>query len=210
MCPPTNFEDVKRPEAVRVWLLGGFRVSVGSRAIQDDAWRLRKAAALVKLLALAPGHRLHREQVMDILWPDSGRKAASNSLRRTLHATRKVLDPTVGSYYLTSEDESLVLCRGGDLWVDIEAFEAAALSAQRSREPDAYNAAIELYSGELLPEDRYEEWAEDRRRELSETYTSLVLGLAWAYEEREDYGSAIEAHRKVTRGNLPTRRHTQA
>jgi hypothetical protein len=63
----------KRPEAVRVWLLGGFRVSVGSRTIADDAWRLRKAAALVKLLALAPSHRFHRGQAMDILWPESGR-----------------------------------------------------------------------------------------------------------------------------------------
>jgi hypothetical protein len=53
------------PEVVRVWLLGGFRLSVGSRTIGQDAWRLRKAASLMKLLALAPGHRLHREREMD-------------------------------------------------------------------------------------------------------------------------------------------------
>ena len=52
-----------------MWLLGGFRVSVGARTIEDGGWRLRKAASLVKLLALAPGHRLHREQAMDLLWP---------------------------------------------------------------------------------------------------------------------------------------------
>jgi hypothetical protein len=52
--------------------------------VRHDGWRLRKAAALVKLLALAPGHRLHREQIMNPLWLDSGRKAASNSLRKTL------------------------------------------------------------------------------------------------------------------------------
>ena len=59
-----------RSDAVRVWLLGGFRVSVGPRTIAQDAWRLRKATTLVKLLALAPGHRLHREHIMDLLWPD--------------------------------------------------------------------------------------------------------------------------------------------
>ena len=75
-------------EAVRVKLLGGFSVSVGNRTIQQSKWRLRKAAALVKLLALAPGHRLHREQLMDLLWPDSGRKAASSSLRKTLHGDK--------------------------------------------------------------------------------------------------------------------------
>ena len=147
----------EKRKAMRVWLLGGFRVSVGSETITQDAWRLRKAAALVKLLALAPGHRMHREQAMDILWPDSGRKAASNSLRKTLHAARTTLDPAEGSGYLASEDESLVLCPGSDLWLDVDAFEEAAASARRARDPAAYRAALELYADELLPGDRYEE-----------------------------------------------------
>jgi DNA-binding SARP family transcriptional activator len=116
---------------------------------------------------LAPEHRLHREQVVDPLWPDSGRKAAGGCLRKTLHAARRTLNPAGGShYYLVSEDKSLVLCPGDDLWVDVEVFEEAAGAARRSCDPAAYRAAIELYSGELLPEDRYEEWAEYRREEL--------------------------------------------
>lgn len=75
-----------KPEAVRVRMLGGFSVSVGSRAIGQDEWRLKNAAALVKLLALVPDHRLHREQVMDGLWPHLGKRVASNNLRKTLHA----------------------------------------------------------------------------------------------------------------------------
>ena len=137
---PSGSERLRRSEVargekrkpIRVWLLGGFRVSIGSRTIPQDAWHLRKAAILVKLLALALGHRMHREQAMDLLWSDSGRKAASNSLRSTLHAARKVIDPAMGSRYLASEDESLVLCPEGDLWVDVDAFEQGAA---RSRGP---------------------------------------------------------------------------
>src|SRR5215218_9681806 len=110
---PSGFEGGRRSEAVRVWMLGGFRVTIGSRTIVQDAWRLRKGAALVKLLALAPGHRLHREQAMDLLWPDSGKTAASNNLRQALHAARRTLHPDAGSRYLASEDESLVLYPGG-------------------------------------------------------------------------------------------------
>ena len=44
----------REPEAVRAWLLDGFWVSVGSQTIEQDQWRLRKAASLVKLLAIAP------------------------------------------------------------------------------------------------------------------------------------------------------------
>src|ERR671920_2499629 len=125
----------REPKAVRVWLLGSFRVSVGSQTIEQDQWRLRKAASLVKLLAIAPGHRLHREQVMNLLWPDLGKRAASNNLRRVLHAARNALDPAQGSRYLSSQDELLMLCPKGDLLVDVEVFEEAAAPARRSRDP---------------------------------------------------------------------------
>jgi DNA-binding SARP family transcriptional activator len=82
-----------RSEVVRVELLGGFRVTVGSRVVGEGAWRLRKAAALVKLLALSPDHQLHKEQAMDLLWPHLGARAAANNLHRTLHAARRVLEP---------------------------------------------------------------------------------------------------------------------
>jgi predicted ATPase/DNA-binding SARP family transcriptional activator/DNA-binding CsgD family transcriptional regulator len=186
-------------EVMRVWLLGGFRVSVGDRTVEEGAWRLRKAASLVKLLALAPGRLLHREQVMELLWPDLRRRAASNNLRQALHSARQALEPDspTGSRYLASEDESLKLCPSGSLWVDVETFEQAARTARRSREPAAYEVALDLYAGELLPTDRYEEWAEEHRRRLREIYLSLLVGLARLHEERGEYGLAIEALRRV-------------
>jgi DNA-binding SARP family transcriptional activator len=181
-----------RQEPVRIRLLDGFGISVGPRNITRDAWRLRKTAALVKLLALAPDHRMHREQVMDLLWPDSGRKAAANSLRSALYATRKVLDQASGARYLASEGESLALCPGVDLWVDVDAFEAAVATARRSRHPAAYRAALGLYPGELLPDDRYEDWVENRRRELRGAFLSVLIELAGLYEERGDYARGVE------------------
>jgi predicted ATPase/DNA-binding SARP family transcriptional activator/DNA-binding CsgD family transcriptional regulator len=187
----------REPRAVRVWLLGTFRVSVGSRTIEQDQWRLRKAASLVKLLAIAPTHRLHREHVMDLLWPDLGKKAASNNLRRVLHFARRTLDAAKGSRYLASKDESLELCPGGSLWVDVEAFEEAAVMARRSRDPAAYGVAIELYAGQLLPDERYEEWAENKRQGLRGTLLSLLGELTGLYEERGEYGKAVETLRRA-------------
>jgi predicted ATPase/DNA-binding SARP family transcriptional activator/DNA-binding CsgD family transcriptional regulator len=209
MSSPAGLEGVKRSKAIRVWLLGGFRVSVGSRTITRESWRLRKAAALVKLLALAPGHRLHREQAMDLLWPDLGGEAASNNLRQTLHAARRALDPERGYLDLASQDESLVLSPRGNLWVDVEAFEEAAATAHRARDPAAYRLAIELYAGDLLPGNRYEEWAQEPRRRLQERYLSLLLGLAHLHEELADYDSAIEALRRVV-SEEPTREEAHA
>jgi two-component SAPR family response regulator len=90
-------------EAVRIWMLGGFRISVGSsRSIGEDEWRLKKAASLLKLLALAPGHRLHREQVMDLLWPELDSEAAANNLHHALHVARLTLEPSAALLPATS------------------------------------------------------------------------------------------------------------
>ena len=191
---PTN----ERPEPMRVWLFGGFRVSVGVRTVENGKWRLRKAASLVKLLALASGHRLHREQVMDLLWPHLGKRAAANNLRQVLYGVRRILAPTNGYLYLASDGESLVLCPRGDLWVDVDAFEEAAITARRTREPAANRAALDLYAGDLLPEDRYEAWAEDRREGLRQLYLSLLVALAKVYEEGGEHESALDALRKTT------------
>jgi DNA-binding SARP family transcriptional activator len=60
---------------------------------------------------------------METLWPELGRVKASNNLHQILHAARRTLtsDPAEGSRYLASQDESLVLCPEGDLWVDVDA-----------------------------------------------------------------------------------------
>ena len=73
---------------VEVQLLGRFSVAVDGVPISGDAWRSRRAADVVKLLALAPAHRMHRLEVMEALWPDSDPEASGNNLRKALHFAR--------------------------------------------------------------------------------------------------------------------------
>ena len=185
--------------AVRVRMLGGFSVSVGDRRVAEGAGRLRKAAALVKLLALAPGRRMHRGPVADLLRPELDARAQANNLGQVLHVARRVLDPESSSRCLRLRGEQLALFPDSPLWVDVEAFKEAAASAGRIREPAAYRAAIELYAGDLLPGDLYEPWAEDRREGLRRTYLSLLVQLAGlhVHEERGEHAAGIEALKRA-------------
>jgi DNA-binding SARP family transcriptional activator len=79
---------------VRIRLLGGFEVTVDGRPVAADAWRLRKAKTLVKLLALAGGHRLHREALVAVLWPDRDGASATNNLHQALYVARRALAGT--------------------------------------------------------------------------------------------------------------------
>src|SRR5438270_7100894 len=77
---------------VSVSLLGGFAAAVDGVPVPETAWRLKKARELVKLLALAPGHRLHREQAMDVLWRDRGPASAANNLNQAVYIARQALE----------------------------------------------------------------------------------------------------------------------
>jgi predicted ATPase/DNA-binding SARP family transcriptional activator/DNA-binding CsgD family transcriptional regulator len=209
---PTE-DATDRPEPVRIGLFGGFRVWVGPRLVGEDRWRLRKARSLVKLLALSRDHRIHREQAMEFLWPGLDPQSSSNNLHQVLHAARCALEPSAkagaSSGYLLLRDEQILLCPDSALWVDADAFEEATTTARHVGEPQAFGAAIDLYAGELLPEDRYEAWPEERRAQLKELYLSLLGELAILHEERGEHEAAIEALERAV-DEEPTREEAHA
>ena len=186
---------------LRIYLLGGFRVIVGQRPIAEREWRLRKARSLLKLLALAPHHRLHREQILDQLWPDLEPEAALNNLHRVLHALRHVLEPSLEplqpSTYVHFQEEYLALSPLLPAWIDVEQFEMARNAIYAAQQPAAYQAALALYNGELLPEDRYEDWAIHRRTQLRQSYLNLLSDLARLHLAREEKDAAIETLQKL-------------
>src|SRR5262245_48361633 len=79
--------------SARIWLLGGFRVEVDGTPVAASVWRRSRARQLVALVALSPAHRLHREQVMDALWPALPPSAAAANLRKALYYARRALGP---------------------------------------------------------------------------------------------------------------------
>lgn len=179
--------------ALRIELLGGFRVAVGDRAVPEQTWRRRKPAALLKLLALAPGHRLHREQAMDRLWPELAPAAAAANLRKALHQARRGL----GRDGLIASRGELLCLPEEQLTVDVDEFLAALDHARRTGEPDDYARAVELYRGELLPEDRFEEWAIQRREELQGEFVAVLEELAGLLEARGDLPAASRVARRL-------------
>ena len=180
---------------VRLTLLGGFAASVDGVDVPDSAWRLKKARELVKLLALAGDHRVHREQAMDVLWRDRSPSAAANNLNQAVHVARRALDPGA----IESRDGVLVLVAD----VDVDGFEQAAAHARRVGTAAAYWAALALYGGELLPENRYDDWAVDRREELADLALELegeaaALGSGGAFALPSDASSFIGRSRELS------------
>jgi predicted ATPase/DNA-binding SARP family transcriptional activator len=190
-------------DLVRIKLLGDFHVSLGELEIPSEHFRLRKARNLVKLLALSDNHNLHREELMEILWPEGDPGAAANNLHQALFAARRafILAGADPGLYLTFENETLHLASKAPIWVDVENFDQAAGMARREKTPQAYQAALELYSGDLLPEDRYADWTLSRREQLRQEYLGLLQELGNLYEANSEYQAAIEVCKKIVQND---------
>lgn len=190
---------------VRIALLGRFEVSIDADEVDAGAWTRRHATQLVQLLALAPGRHLHREQVMDALWPDVPLADAGPRLHKAAHYARRALgDP--GSVVLTGDQVHLL--PGQDVDVDAVAFEAAAVDALRRQDAEAAGTAADLYDGDLLPDDRYDAWVDEPRERLRMLHLDVLrLAGRWADLARAEPADE-QAHVELARtaaaaGDLP-------
>jgi DNA-binding SARP family transcriptional activator len=200
--PSTHQAEQSQAAMLKVYLLGSFRVQLGGRLLEASAFHLQKGRSLIKLLALERQQRLHREQVIETLWPEAPPSAAMNSLYQVLHATRRVLSGESRLCpYLQFEDEMLVLGGETPAWVDVFAFENAVRQAQWSGTREAYEQALEFYTGELLPEDRYEEWAETHRQRLQDYFLLLLSKLGQYHAAQQDYERAAGVYERLVQAD---------
>jgi predicted ATPase/DNA-binding SARP family transcriptional activator len=162
---------------MRVQLLGGFGVEVGGRPVDASRWRLTKARTVVKLLALDPAQRLHREYLLDLLWPDLSPSAAANNLHQALHAARRALAGDGADGLLELRDQVVVLRASGLVEVDAARFRTQAEAALDSGDLAGLRAAHAAYHGELLPDDRYESWVRGPRDELHALHREVLVRL---------------------------------
>lgn len=163
---------------VQVRLLGRFEVVVDGRPVPARSWRRQSASRLVKLLALQPSYRLHREQVIDALWPDVPPDTGATRLHTAAHYARAAL----------GEPRSVVVSQGTvalfpdvDVEVDVTAFERAAGAPRDGEDAQRPAAAAALYAGTLLPDDLYEPWTEEARGRLR-LHHREVLRAAGRYD----------------------------
>ncbi|HSE09718.1 MAG TPA: alpha/beta fold hydrolase [Nocardioidaceae bacterium] len=150
--------------SVAISLLGPFRVTVDDRELPEEVWSRRDAASLVKVLSLRRDHRLHREQVMDMLWPDLGVAEAAPRLHKAAHFARKT---TSRPDAVVLRGELVSLLPGEEVHVDVDDFETDAGMALADASPGAAVDVLDKYPGEPLPADLYAEWADEPRERLA-------------------------------------------
>lgn len=176
---------------------------VNERPIAPRAWQQRNTSRLLKILALAPAHRRSQAELIDLLWEDKPLKNPRHSLQQVITDARNVmrLSGAATLRLFNTANDQVVLSPKGGLWIDVEAFEQAAKTARGEKSADAYEAALALYAGDLLPEDYRDlrDWMLRRHDELRELALTLRLALAGLYERDGEDTRARELLEQIIR-----------
>ncbi len=165
-------------------MLGPVELAVGECVLPVEVWPRRSARALLLLLLGHAGHRLPRDRVLDLLWPDSPPAQAETSLRKTVHTLRRVLEPALqqgrASAYIEVAGESVGLRPGVVGMLDIGAFERALHQASSSvvDQRSLLRGALSHYRGHLLVDEPSVEWCLPRREALRRRWRQATLNLA--------------------------------
>jgi ATP/maltotriose-dependent transcriptional regulator MalT/DNA-binding SARP family transcriptional activator len=179
--------------------LGGFRVLRGGEPVSLSEWQSRKARTLLKVLVARRGRPVHREELLELLWPDEDPGRTSSRLSVALSTLRGVLDPDkrLDAEHFVSADRLTVRLQLEHLRVDVEEFLAqadAGLRAQRDghrADAAALLAGAEAaYAGDFLPEDPFDDWAVPLREEARNLYVGVARALAEEATGRDEHDAA--------------------
>lgn len=178
---------VIKTAALTIYTLGGFRVIRNNQEIQPSEWGRDKAVQLFQYLVTMRHRQLHKEQIIDQLWPDLEFASGDRDFKVALNAVNKAIEPdrkprAHPRYILRSE--LVYYLNTNAVWIDADAFESSLHTAQLTYEIDPqasildYRNSVSIYAGEYLPERRYEDWTSAERERLELLALGAMTKLA--------------------------------
>ncbi len=187
---------------MRVQTLGGFAVWRDGVEVDPNAWGREKALHLFQFLVTVRGRYRHKEQIIDRLWPELDLETGDRDFKVALNAVNKALEPE-----RPPRAETRFVRRRGlayalepkETWVDADAFEALVAAGNQALDDASavrfYWGAVELYTGDYLPERCYEDWSSAERERLQ----VLALGTMATLADRLVEVSPLESQRLTQR-----------
>ncbi|HVH64965.1 MAG TPA: BTAD domain-containing putative transcriptional regulator [Candidatus Acidoferrum sp.] len=193
---------VRTAPSLSLRCFGGFSIAVNGRPVDLTAIKPR-ARAVLRLLAVHCGNPVHREVLEAAFWPEADAETGARNLHVAVSSLRSWLEPGVGrgaSSFVLREGDAYRLALPPDAELDLLQFSKALANARVARlrgEADAavtaFRQALELYAGEVLPEDGPAEWAIEPRERYRAGALEAAQGLAELLLKRNDPEAAASA-----------------
>jgi DNA-binding SARP family transcriptional activator len=191
------------PPLLVIYCLGPFRVYNNEQLVEK--WPGRKCKSIFKYMITHREPPVHREILMDLFWRDSDPEAARRNLYQAIYNLRQALQTGDPDFpYILREESCYYLNPDVELWVDSEAFALYYQTGQRlEREGRLHEAVREyemadnLYEGEFLAEDRYEDWPLVQRENLKHAHLDILDRLSQYYFDQAQFAMCSAFCQKI-------------
>ena len=189
-------------QKLQIFTLGRFYLALAGQQIPTAKWKRKQAVTALKYLVAHLGRPVHREILMEFLWPDDDQRRTWKRLKVIIHSLRHELRAAgLPEDIIETTSESYAL-RREVVWVDSSVFElsvAEGKALQYQQQWDSalhrYEHARQLYEGDYLEEDVYADWCMVQREQLREIFLSLLAGMADCHGELGHYSEAAQVCR---------------
>ncbi|MEW6184845.1 MAG: bacterial transcriptional activator domain-containing protein, partial [Thermodesulfobacteriota bacterium] len=192
---------------LKIETLGRFKVIRSGSPLKEEEWHGSQTKNLLKVILCQGEKGIHKEALMENLWPEGRPETAEKNFKSALNRLRQVLEPGLDpeySYsYVRLKDNRIFLdqeiCE-----VDVENFltlikegDKKEKLSQIKEALSAYKEAVDLFQGDFLPDDTIAEWADFKRQDLRQKYLGLLFRMARIYENRGNAYKAISLYKKA-------------
>ena len=196
-----------RPEgnadSLSILCLGPFRVYRDKHMIGD--WHSLKGLLILKYMVRHHKTPVAKDVLMDVFWPEADQEVARRNLHQAIYNLRQILRRGQPDFRpILFENDCYLFNPEIALNLDFEAFERHAQTGRRmeaaGRSPEAfaeYKLAEELYRGDFLEQDPYEDWASLQREQIRNSYLEIADCLSEQQCRQGEYAAAIELCQKI-------------
>ncbi len=179
--------ESKQSTELTFYTFGTFSTFANGREISSKDWGRDKTIQLIQFF-ITSRHRkgLHKEQILDRLWPEAGTDEGIRDFKIAYHGVNKALEPN-----RKSREESKYIIRQGltyqinesNIWIDSEVFDQAITLANHFQSTDKGTAAealafaTSIYKGSYLPNRIFEDWSSLERERLQLLAINAMIAL---------------------------------
>ncbi len=189
--------------------LGTFELRKQGRLVTPAMIARKKALTLLKVLLAKEGRPLSRETLIDLLWPEGDPETKTGQLHVLVHELRRLLEPPEANrrwQFIVGEVDRYFFSYKSPCVVDVRDFKLltevgrkAEAQGERDEAIGAYEAAIEVYRGDLMEDEPFAEWCLEEREQYRETCIVVLRRLSSLHCTRGDWGRGAELLRRALR-----------
>ena len=185
--------DNKSVESVKldVHAFGGLSVYYKGTPI-TIIWESQKARLLFCYLLVTYDQWVHRDKLIEVLWPGCDIKAGANNFKTTVSRLRKSFSGAQVINPVITQGEA-VRINVNCISLDASQFRHHAASGIKMQvrgdikaARTSLEAAQDLYAGEFLPEEPFNPFIAAARNEMHYLYTSVISSLEKVYHQEKN------------------------